>query len=140
MEFERYLKFVEKEDAGHEYPRIIVVGPGATQTVIDYLELRPDGDYLRIAKRNFPLRSLTSDAELPCIAIAYNLLPISERVKRARFSVFISTEFNGVQRMEDLTLDPEHILAFGKLEKMLVGHNSGIIRSVGGSKWLKLTD
>ncbi len=91
MGFGDYLEFVRKEDAGNEYPRIIVNGPAVSQTAIEYLELRPDGDYLRISNRNFPLRSLTSEAGVGCFDFAYNLTRIPEQIRRSRFSVSIST-------------------------------------------------
>lgn len=133
MGFGDYLEFVRIEDADNEYPRIVVNGSAASQTAIEYLELRPDGDYFRIANRNFPLRSLASGAGFERVNFVYDLTKIPGQIVRgARFSVLISMQFGEVHKMEDVVLDPEHILAFGRLEDRLARHHSGIIRSNGG--------
>jgi len=72
MGFEDYLEFVRREDSGNEYPRIVVNGSASVKSGIDYVELRPDGDYFRVANRNFPLRSLASEAGLSCINFSYD--------------------------------------------------------------------
>lgn len=130
MVIDDYLEFVRPQEGGSNYPRIVVVGPGGKETNIKYVELRPDGDYLRVFGRDVSLRDLTSDAGLGSINYAYILAlgEFPEKVRRAEFSFDI--EIEGMR----MRVDPECILAIARLEDRLASRwFEDIVRETEGA-------
>ncbi len=129
MGIKDYLEFVSSGESGGAYPRISVTGLARQETNIDYIEMRPDGDYVCLMNGNSaPLGDITRDAGMPAITSIRNLTRTDLVGKQLGLAVKIDDA-----RVSKIPLDNRHLLDIGELAASLVTEGRLTERTGGDS-------